>query len=71
MRTFEDKINEEKARSYKEGELKGELKGKAEGLAEGELNGKKQAALAMLKEGLDIAMVSRITGLSAEEIEKL
>lgn len=42
-----------------------------EGEALGELNGKKQAALAMLNEGLDIAMISRITGLTEGEIKKL
>ena len=59
LRTLEDKINDEKRRGYKAG------------LAEGELKGKKQDALAMLKKGLDIQLISEITGLSTEEIKRL
>ena len=59
LRTLEDKINDEKRRGYKEG--------KEAGLAEG----KKEAALAMLRKGLDIQLVSEVTGLSVDEVEKL
>ena len=55
LRTLEDKMNEEKMRGYKAG------------LAEG----KKEAALAMLKEWLDIQLISKITGLSEEDIKTL
>ena len=46
-----------------EGEARGEAKGRAEGKAE--------TALAMLANGLDIALVSKCTGLSEQQIEKM
>ena len=53
----------------------GILEGKAEGLAEGEAKGRAEgeaeAALAMLANGLDIALVSKCTGLSEQQIREL
>ena len=46
-----------------EGEARGEAKGRAEGKAED--------ALAMLANGLDIALVSKCTGLSEQQIREL
>ena len=46
-----------------EGEARGEAKGRAEGKAE--------TALAMLANGLDIALVSKCTGLSEQQIREL
>lgn len=50
-------------------ELKEE--GRLEGKLEGRLEGKIETAKNMLTEGLDIKMISHITGLSISEIEKL
>lgn len=60
-------------------ENKGIAKGKAEGLAEGEAKGKAEGrgeglvevAKNCLKNGMDITTISKITGLTIEEIEKL
>ena len=53
----------------------GILEGKAEGLVEGEARGraegKAETALAMLANGLDIALVSKCTGLSEQQIREL
>ena len=38
---------------------------------EGLQKGRQSVALKMLQEGVDIAFVSKVTGLSKEEIEKL
>ncbi len=50
-------------------------KGRAEGKAEGKTEGKREAELEMarklLAEGDDLARVSKITGLSEEELQKL
>ncbi len=50
-----------------EGEKKGHEKGKLEGRLEGKL----EAAKAMLEDGLDVVRVSRLTGISVEELERL
>lgn len=44
---------------------------KEEGRLEGKLEGKMETAKNMLEEGLDIQMISHITGLSISKIEKL
>ena len=46
-----------------EGEARGEAKGRAEGKAE--------TALAMLSNGLDIALISKCSGLSEQQIQDL
>ena len=50
-------------------------KGKIEGLKEGEEKGiekgKIEDAKKMLAEGFDVALITKITGLTVEEIEKL
>ena len=45
--------------------------GKAEGLAEGNIEGKRQMAARLKKEGLPLDMIARCSDLSLEEIEKL
>ena len=49
--------------------------GRAEGLAEGEAKGKAEGkteiAKAMLAEGMDKALIIKLTGLSADEVERL
>lgn len=65
--------------SYKVGEMKGEKKGREEGREEGREKGraegkreeKREMARNSLKEGLSVEIVSKITGLSTEEIETL
>ena len=45
--------------------------GIAKGIAEGIAKGKRETALAMLAEGLDIRLVKKITKLDIQEINKL
>ena len=62
-----------------EGIIEGMTKGKAEGITEGMTKGmtegmtkgKAEVAQGLLKEGISINMISRSTGLSVEEIERL
>ena len=56
---------------YNEGIEKGMEKGHAKGLEEGALNKQKEIAKNLLKEGIDIKIISTSTGLSKGEIEKL
>ena len=58
-----------------DGFAEGEAKGKAEGLADGEAKGhaeeKVSIARAMLASGMDIPLISSLTGLPEEEIKML
>ena len=45
--------------------------GREEGILEGKAEGKAETALAMLANGLDIALVSKCTGLSEQQIQEL
>ncbi|NQX71193.1 Rpn family recombination-promoting nuclease/putative transposase [Paenibacillus alba] len=45
--------------------------GKAEGRAEGKAEGKFEVARNMLGEGIAVSLISRMTGLSEQEIERL
>ena len=68
---------EEKARlkglrkGRREGLQKGLQKGKQEGLQKGKQAEQTKVILNMLKEKLDISLVSKVTGLSVKEIKKL
>jgi len=54
-----------------EGEREGLKKGRREGLREGRRERDKEVILNMLKEKADITFISKVTGLSEEEIKKL
>ncbi len=54
--TFAEKLEEQ-------GKLKGKLEGKLEGIQE--------VAVKMLREGADIAFITKVTDLSVEDIEQL
>ena len=58
-------------KSRREGVEEGLQQGRAEGRAEGRQEGMQQVALSMLQKNLDISLISSVTKLSAEEIEKL
>jgi len=57
--------------SYEDGEARGIEKGKAEGKIEGEAIGVKRTAKNMKSEGISLDIISKVTGLSAEEIAEL
>ena len=68
-------IAEGKAEGIAEGKAEGIAEGKAEGIAEGKAEGvaegKAEVALGLLREGISIEVISKTTGLSEKEIEKL
>ena len=53
------------------GEERGEAKGLAKGLAKGRAEGIAETAKAMKEKGLDLSLISEITGLTAEQIKEL
>ena len=70
MFTQDDYINEiETAREN--GEIKGRAEGEAKGRAEGLAEGKASVAASMIKEGLDMQLISKLTGFSLEELKNL
>ena len=62
---------EGEAKGRVEGRAEGRVEGKAEGLAEGRTEGKTDVARAMKAKGLEISLISELTGLSEEEIQHL
>ena len=56
---------------YKHGREDGKLEGKAEGRVEGRVEEKTEIAKNMLKENVEKTLISKVTGLSLEEIENL
>ena len=60
-----------KREGFEDGRAAGLEQGRTEGLAEGEASKALEMAKAMKSEGIDTATIVRVSGLSAEEIEKL
>ena len=64
---YEEDRRNQLATAYHQGEAKGEAKC----LAKGIVQGKSEDAVKMLSLGMDVELISKITGLSAEEISAL
>ena len=59
------------AEGLAEGHAAGLSEGRSEGLAEGAAQEKREIAKSMIKEGIAIEIIKKVTGLSADEVEKL
>ena len=57
--------------SYEKGKFEGKAEGKAEGIAEGKAEGRIEIAMNLLKQNVEIEIVSNATGLSCEKIQNL
>ena len=57
--------------AIKEGHDKGRAEGLIEGRAEGQAKEKKQIAQNMLKEGMTVSLICKMTGLDEQDILKL
>ena len=64
-------IAEGEAKGRAEGRAEGIAEGMAEGMAEGLIEGKTEVARTMKGKGLEIRLISEMTGLSEEEIRGL
>lgn len=74
MNAYRDIINAIKTaekKKFAEGEAEGMAKGMAKGRAEGRAEGLADVAKAMLEKHMDIGMIAELTGMSADEIQKL
>ena len=73
--TFGQIVEDREEAAYKKGHSEGVTVGKEQGikqgLEQGHLEAKTEDALAMKKRGIELKIISEITGLSIEEIEKL
>ena len=63
--------NSLRIQAIKEGRAEGLAEGKAEGIQQGSYQSKIQIAKNMLEKGMDKELISEVTGLPKEEIEKL
>jgi len=70
LKVYRDLINSIDT-AHEEGRVEGRIAGKIEGKIEGKLEEKIEIALTSLNQGLEIEIISKITGLSVEEIEVL
>jgi predicted transposase YdaD len=65
------KIREARQKGLDEGRTEGKIEGEATGRTEGEARKAEKVARKMKADGLDVALIAKYTGISAEEIEKL
>ena len=65
--TLEEKMRIDQEQAYAEGKTEGIAKG----IEEGEAKKNLENALKMKSEGIEADLISRVTGLTPEEIEKL
>jgi predicted transposase/invertase (TIGR01784 family) len=64
-------IDEARNEGLREGLREGKLEGEQTGLLKGKFEGKLEDARLMKKKGIDINLISEISGLSVKEIEEL
>ena len=64
-------IEQGRSEGLAEGEAIGLEKGRSEGLVEGAAQKQREIAKSMIKEGIAKEIIKKVTGLSADEIEKL
>jgi predicted transposase/invertase (TIGR01784 family) len=62
-------LREKGRRDYTNAMLTSERRGRQEGLREGELKGKQETARSMLADGVSVDIISKYTGLTAEQIK--
>ncbi len=66
-RDYVNTIEDTSHRSWRKGRMEGRVEGHREGLVEGKI----EMARNMKAEGLPLTLISKVSGLSVEEIEKL
>ena len=69
--TFEYMLNERERKGLELGMEQGRSEGEAIGLEKGAAQERREIAKSMIKEGIAKEVIEKITGLSAEEVEKL
>ena len=69
--TFEYMLNERERKGLELGREQGRAEGEASGLAKGASQKQREIAKRMLQENIEKSVITKVTGLSLEEIEKL
>ena len=69
--TFEYMLKERERIGIEQGRAEGHAAGLSEGRSEGAAQEKREIAKNMRKEGIAKEIIKKVTGLSADEIEKL
>ena len=69
--TFEYMLNERERKGLELGLEQGRAEGEASGLAKGASQKQCEIAKRMLQENIEKSVITKVTGLSLEEIEKL
>ena len=69
--TFEYVLKERERKGIEQGRSEGRAEGEAIGLEKGAAQKQREIAKAMLQEGLEKSVITKITGLSASELETL
>ena len=68
---IEKGIKKGRTQGIEEGRTQGIEEGRTQGIEEGRTQGKKDLILSMLKNGLEMSLISKVTGFSEKEISKL
>ena len=68
---MEKGIKKGRTQGIEEGRTQGIEEGRTQGIEEGRTQGKKDLILSMLKNGLEMSLISKVTGFSEKEISKL
>ena len=69
--TFEYMLNERERKGLELGREQGRAEGEASGLAKGASQKQREIAKRMLQENIEKSVITKVTGVSLEEIEKL
>ena len=70
-RGHEQGFKQGREQGFKKGRAEGRAEGRTEGHAEGRAEERKNLAKAMLQRGMDIKMISELSGLTEEEVDSL
>ncbi len=72
MMTIAEKLREQGMKKGREqGMQEGREQGREQGIKEGERKGLEKTAMTMLQEGVEVAFIAKVTGLSVADIEQL
>ncbi len=74
--TIAEKLREQgmkkgRVQGMQEGREQGMQEGREQGIKEGERKGLEKTAMTMLQEGVEVAFIAKVTGLSVADIEQL
>ena len=69
--TYEDELKFQRMEAYEEGEKRGEKRGRKQGEKKGKMENLRQIIKKMIEENFPLDLITKVTGLTKSEIEKL